>query len=258
MNFDEPFIRLFSQGHIIAGQQKMSKSRGNVVSPDQYVTTIGADVVRCYLMFLGPWDQGGEWNEAGFNGMSRWMNRIWELARRDISDLKDETADEESEREVGRVIHKTIKRVTEDVERFKFNTAVASLMEYTNFLNRIWERRSVDAKIWQDAIGKLLLLLAPIAPHISEELWEQTGRDYSVHNQRLPEWDPELAADEVVTMVVQVNGRLRDRIEVSVGITEEAAKELALGSERVKSYIEGMTISNVVYVRGKLVNVVAK
>ena len=149
-------------------------------------------------------------------------------------------------------------KAIEDIDKFKYNTAVASLMEYTNFLSRIWERRSVDAKIWQDAIGKLLVLLAPIAPHISEELWEQTGRAYSVHNQRLPEWNPELAADEVVTMVVQVNGRLRDRIEVSVGITEEAAKELALGSERVKSYIEGMAISNVVYVPSKLVNVVAK
>ncbi|MCL0100130.1 leucine--tRNA ligase, partial [Dehalococcoidia bacterium] len=258
VDFDEPFIRLFSQGHIIAGQQKMSKSRGNVVSPDQYVSTVGADVVRCYLMFLGPWDQGGEWNEAGFNGMSRWMNRIWELARRNSSDLNDELVGDEAAREVSRVIHKTIRRVTEDVERFKFNTAVAALMEYTNFLNRIWERRSVDSRIWQDAIGKLLVLLAPIAPHISEELWEQTGREYSVHNQSLPEWDPGLAADEMITMVVQVNGRLRDRIEAPIDITEEAAKELALGSERVKSYIEGMAISRVVYVQGKLVNVVAK
>ena len=258
LEFDEPFVRLYNQGHIIAGQQKMSKSRGNVVAPDKYVSTVGADVVRCYLMFLGPWDQGGEWNESGFNGMARWMNRIWELAQRDSRELVGGPVDEEAVRDLSRTVHKAIRRVTEDVERFKFNTALASLMEYTNSLNRAWEQRGIDAESWNDAIGTLLVTMAPLAPHISEELWERTGREYSVHNQRLPEWDPALAADEMITLVVQVNGRVRDRIEAPVDITEDAARELALESDRVKPHMEGKTIARVVYVPGKLVNFVAK
>ena len=258
LEFDEPFVRLYNQGHIIAGQQKMSKSRGNVVAPDKYVSTVGADVVRCYLMFLGPWDQGGEWNESGFNGMARWMNRIWELAQRDSRELVGGPVDEEAVRDLSRTVHKAIRRVTEDVERFKFNTALASLMEYTNSLNRAWEQRGIDAESWNDAIGTLLVTMAPLAPHISEELWERTGREYSVHNQRLPEWDPALAADEMITLVVQVNGRVRDRIEAPVDITEDAARELALESDRVKPHMEGKTIARAVYVPGKLVNFVAK
>ena len=140
LDFDEPFVRLFSQGHIIAGQQKMSKSRGNVVSPDEYVAEMGADVVRCYLMFLGPWDQGGEWSDTGLNGVARWMNRLWELAPRDSGQLDGPPPDETAVRELKRTTHKTIRRVTEDLERFKFNTALASLMEYSNALNRAWGR----------------------------------------------------------------------------------------------------------------------
>ena len=257
IDFDEPFIKLFNQGHIIANHQKMSKSRGNVVAPDKYVESVGADAVRCYLMFLGPWDQGGDWSDSGLNGMSRWMNRIWELCHRDSGELGKNPTDQDSVKDLVRTTHKAIKRVTEDLEKFKFNTALATLMELTNDMNRSWETRTVDSDTWEDAVEKLLLLLAPMAPYISEELWERSGHEFSIHNQTLPKWDPELAADETVTLVVQVNGRLRDRIEIPVSITEEEARNAALSSQRIQPYIEGKTLRKIIYVPGKLVNVVA-
>ncbi len=258
VDFDEPFMRLFNQGHIIANSQKMSKSRGNVVAPDDFVQSVGADAVRCYLMFLGPWDQGGEWSDAGINGMSRWLNRVWDIARRDDADLAAGPIDENEERDLARLTHKTIRKVGEDLERFKFNTALAALMEYTNALNQHWERKGVSSHRWSDAVEKLLLLLAPMAPHVTEELWEQTGRAYSVHRQAWPAWDPNLAADEVVTLVVQVNGRVRDKIEVAADVTEDRAREIALSSSRVQAHVEGKEVVRLVYVPGRLVNVVVR
>ena len=164
----------------------------------------------------------------------------------------------DSERDLARLTHQTVRRVGEDLERFKFNTAIAALMEFTNALNRHWEQASVSSDRWRDAIEKLLLLLAPMAPHVAEELWEQTGRAYSVHRQSWPEWDPDLAADEVVTLVVQVNGRVRDKIEVAADVTEDRARELALSSRRVQAHVEGKEVARLVYVPGRLVNVVVR
>ena len=255
---DEPFTRLFNQGQIVLGSRRMSKSRGNVVAPDEYVEESGADAVRCYMMFLGPWDQGGEWSDSGLNGVSRWLNRVWDLVSRDPDELQGPASDSEAVRGLRRAVHQTIKKVTEDLERFKFNTSIAALMELTNLMNQVWERRSVDAAVWREAVEKLLLLMAPMAPHISEELWEATGRQYSVHRQAWPEWDESLAASESITLVVQVNGRLRDRIEVDASIEEAPARDLALSSARVQSHIEGKEIVKVVYVPGRLVNIVAR
>ena len=258
LDFDEPFTRLFNQGQIIADHQKMSKSRGNVVAPDEFVGEMGADVVRCYLMFMGPWDQGGDWSDTGLNGVARWMNRVWELAQRDASELDGKPVDEDAVRELARNVHKTVRKVTEDVERFKFNTALAALMEHSNALSQAWERGGIESGGWNDAVEKMLLLMAPMAPHVTEELWERTGHSYSIHSQRLPEWDPELAADEVITLVVQVNGKVRDRIEAPVSIAEDEAKEMALSSERVQPHTAGKEIAKVIYVPGKLVNIVAR
>ncbi len=258
VDFDEPFVRLFNQGTILANHQKMSKSRGNVIAPDGYVDNFGADTVRCYLMFLGPWEQGGDWSDSGINGMSRWLNRVWELVQRDARQLDDFPQDDAATRDLTRNVHKTIRRATEDTERFKFNTALAALMEYTNSLNQAWERKGILSEEWNDAIEKLLLLLAPSAPHVADELWERTGHTGSVHAEALPEWDPKLAADEVVTLVVQVNGRVRDKVEVPADIAEDAATTIALESQRVAPHIEGKQIARVIYVPGKLVNIVAK
>ena len=259
LNFDEPFDRLYNQGVILGpDHEKMSKSRGNVIAPDEYVEAFGADVVRCFLMFLGPWDQGGTWSDSGINGTSRWMNRVWDVATRDAKQLDDYPRDANAVRDMQRLMHKTIRRVGEDLERFKFNTALAGLMEYTNALGQIWEVKGVHSEHWAEAISNLLTLMAPLAPHVSEELWEQTGHKGSVHAISWPEWDEGLAADEVITLVVQVNGRVRDKLEVPVSIDEDAAKAAALDSHRVAPHIDGKDIARVVYVPGKLVNVVAR
>ena len=258
VSFDEPFMRLFNQGTIISGHEKMSKSRGNVVAPDDYVKRVGADAMRCYLMFLGPWDQGGEWNDSGLNGMFRWMNRVWELVHRDPTTLQDATVDEGSVRDLTRLVHQTVRKVSDDLERFKYNTAIAALMEYTNSMARTWERADVDPETWNQAIETLLLLVAPLAPHISEELWERTGHSGSIHNQTLPGWDEEMAAEDEITLVVQVNGRLRDRIQVPASIDEDAAKQTAIGSEKVRVHTDGKTTVKVIYVPGRLINIVVR
>jgi leucyl-tRNA synthetase len=226
-----------------------------VVTPDEYVSDLGADAVRVYLMFVGPWEQGGEWNDNGIVGMYRWLNRIWNLV---TAEYVAAAVDPEAEKECKRVMHKTIKKVTEDMERFRFNTMLAALMEYTNLLTRIVDARSVDTAVWQEAIKNLLILIAPSAPHMAEELWGCLGYPYSIHNQNWPKWDRDLASDEEVTLVVQINGKLRDKLVVPVTITEEEAKKLAFGEERVKSYVEGKQIIKTIYVPGRLLNIVVK
>jgi leucyl-tRNA synthetase len=256
VEYDEPYLRLFNQGTIIADHHKMSKSRGNVITPDPYVNDLGADVVRAYLMFLGPWEQGGDWSDSGINGMARWFNRIWDLAYHEPTLLDNGTVDDKAVSSLLRVTQKTIQRVENDLERFKFNTALAALMEFTNHLGKIWEEGVVDSNNWRESIKNLLLLLAPIAPHVTEELWEHIGQPYSIHNQLLPLWDAELAQDEEITLVVQVNGKVRDKLQVPADITEEEAMVLALESKKVEPYLHGGSAPKVIYVPGRLVNLV--
>ena len=254
IDFGEPFLRLFNQG-IILGEdhEKMSKSRGNVVNPDDVVAAYGADAVRAFLMFIGPWDQGGAWSPTGIQGMSRWLNRVWALAARDATDLPASAANGDG---LERLRHKTIRKVTNDLDRFQFNTALAALMEYSNELQRVWDAGAADAEAWRQAIETLIILLAPTCPHIAEELWALAGRDYSIHNQPWPSWDEAIAADTEITLVVQVNGKMRDKLTVEAGIAEEAAKDLAFASERAAAHVGGKTVRKVIYVPGKLVNIV--
>ncbi len=258
VSFDEPFTRLFNQGLVISGGFKMSKSRGNVINPDDFVKTLGADTVRAYLMFLGPWDQGGDWSDSGINGIHRFLNRVWSLTldTRDLSAL--EGTDVAAEREIRRLTHRTIRRVTDDIERFRFNTLLAALMEMTNALARYADQPVAGTPAWKDAIRSLLLMLAPVAPFITEELWFRLGLPYSIHQQPWPVWEEALVAEETVTVVVQVNGRVRDKLTVPVDVTGKAVEALALNSERVRRYIDGAAVANVVYVPGKLVNIVTK
>jgi len=162
------------------------------------------------------------------------------------------------EKEFLNVTHKTIKKVSEDLERFHFNTMLASLMEFTNYLSKIQESGSVTVLLWQQAIIYLLLLMAPTAPHLAEELWAKTGHPYSIHNQSWPEWNEESIKEEEITLVIEVNGKLRDKLLVPVSISETEARELALGQEKVKAHIEGKKISRVIYIPGRVVNIVAK
>ena len=257
VDFDEPFVRLVNQGTIVFNSQKMSKSRGNVIAPDDYVEDVGADVVRTYLMFMGPWEQGGDWNDNGINGMARWTNRVWELCQKDPDELGDGMPDEAAVGSLRRALHKTIRKVSDDVERFKFNTGIAAMMEFSNTLNQVWQAENVDANVWRESIRGLVLMMAPITPFLAEELWNHVDGEYSVHQQPWPEWDEDLAADETITLVVQVNGRLRDRIEVPADVSEEDARSVALKSDRIRQFTEGKTVRRVIYVPGRLVNVVA-
>ena len=250
VDFDEPMLRLFNQG-IILGEdaEKMSKSRGNVVNPQEFVDRYGTDALRDFLMFIGPWDQGGPWDGRGIEGVSRFLRRALSL-----TGDGDPSGAEAVPSELARRTNRTVKKVTEDLEAFRFNTAIAALMEHTNYLLAI--KGEVGEEEWNDALRAFVLVLAPFAPHHAEEMWGDLGEPYSVHEQSWPAWDESLIRAEEITLVVQVNGKLRDRIEVPADITEEAAKELALSSERVRPHVEGRELRKSVYVPGRLVNLV--
>jgi leucyl-tRNA synthetase len=258
VEFDEPFLRLFNQGIIVSGGAKMSKSRGNVVTPDLYVREMGADVIRAYLMFVGPWEHGGDWSDTGINGIARWINRVWEICQRDSAQLKNDSIKEEWVRDTLRQLHKTIRKCHQDLDSFKFNTAIAALMEFSNHLNSIWKSVRIDTPTWEECIRNFILMLAPITPHIAEELWEMAGYQYSIHDQAFPKWDTDIATEEIFTLVVQVNGRVRDKMQVRADIGEEEAKNLALDSEKVRALLGGGKIERTIYVPHRLVNVVLK
>ncbi len=257
VDFDEPFERLVNQGTIVFNNQKMSKSRGNVVAPDEYVSEVGSDVVRTYMMFMGPWEAGGEWNDNGINGMARWTNRVWELFHRDAAELDESDTRPDAVRSLRRSLHQTIRKVSEDVERFKFNTAIAAMMELSNEMSQAWDGGRIDSAAWSECLSALALLMSPVTPFLAEQLWSDVGGDFSVHQQAWPQWDAAAAAEETITLVVQVNGRLRDRIAAPADVSEQCAKEMALSSERVMAHTDGKTIRRVIYVPGRLVNIVA-
>ena len=263
VTFDEPMLRLFNQGTILGEDgEKMSKSRGNVVDPDALVARYGADAVRLFLMFIGPWDQGGPWNSRGIEGVARFLNRAWNLVTREAGDATEGAAGggATDATALRRATHQTIKRVGESLDRFAFNTAIAALMEFVNELTRARETVPAGARAWGEAVGTLTLLLAPLAPHVAEELWAQLGRgtDYSVHQQPWPPYDATVAAEETVTLVVQVNGKVRDKIEVPATVAEEEARAAALDSPNVAKLLDGKSPANVVYVPRKLVNIVLR
>jgi leucyl-tRNA synthetase len=252
VDFGEPFNRLYNQG-IILGEdaEKMSKSRGNVVNPQDILNRYGADALRDFLMFIGPWDQGGPWDGRGIEGVSRFLRRALSL-----TGDGDPSGAEADPAELARRTNRTVKKVTEDLEAFRFNTAIAALMEHTNYLLAI--KGEVGEEEWSDALRTFALALAPFAPHHAEEIWEALGEPYSVHEQQWPAWDEDLIRAQEITLVVQVNGKLRDRIEAPADITEEDAKDLALSSERVRPHVEGRELRKSVYVPGRLVNLVVE
>jgi leucyl-tRNA synthetase len=251
---DEPFLRLFNQGQILGPDgQRMSKSRGNVVAPDEQIERWGVDTFRCYLMFLGPWEDGGPYTFEGIQGIWRWLNRVWALCLEEPH--KDATADSLPLR---RLTHRTIKKATDDMERFRFNTLISALMEMTNQLYRFRQEGPVHPQAWEEAIDALLLIMAPLAPHITEELWERRGRPYSIHQQAWPSYDPELARLQEITLVVQVNGKVRDKLQVPAEISEEEALRLALESPRVRQHIDQRSIERTIYVPGRLINLVVR
>jgi leucyl-tRNA synthetase len=256
---DEPMTKLRNQG-IILGEdsEKMSKSRGNVVAPDELVDRYGADTVRAYLMFFARWDLGGPWNSRGIEGTSRWLRRVWSLfteeaeggsASQEISAIVDR---------LRRKLHQTLKQVTRNFEDFSFNTVVAALMELQNEMSQSRADGAAGTPAWRESLDIYLKMLAPIAPHIAEELWEKLGGQGSIHTQPWPEVDEKAAAAEEITLVVQVNGKLRDRVTVPVGIADDEARRLALESEGARKFVEGKEVRQVIVVPGRLVNIVVR
>jgi leucyl-tRNA synthetase len=254
----EPFQRLFTQGMLTKDGAKMSKSKGNVVAPDDFYARYGADATRLYHLFIGPPTDDAVWSDEGVEGTSRFLNRFWRLAAGDHAapvDRDPSAADEE----IMRVAHRTLQKVTGDIDRFHFNTAVAALMEYGNAL-RSYASSSEGprSETLASAVELMILMLAPMAPHVAHELWERTGHDTMLATETWPSWDPDLVSVETVTMIIQVNGKVRDRIDVAVDITDAEAEALALASERVQKHIDGRSPERIVVRVPKLVNVVVR
>ncbi|MGH2628857.1 MAG: class I tRNA ligase family protein, partial [Anaerolineales bacterium] len=250
----EPMLQLRNQGQILGPDgQRMSKSRGNVVDPDEEVARHGADAVRAYLMFGYRWSDGGPWNSDNIQGVVRWLNRVWNLLPVAGEGKPAEGSDAA---ELRRAQHRTIRQVTRDLEAFEFNTVVSALMELTNALTVARERGLAGTPVFRQALEDLLRLMAPVAPHIAEELWSRLGMPDSVHAQRWPAFDPAQLKTEQITLVVQVNGKVRDRIEVSADIDEAEARRRALESPAVLRQLGGAAPRHIVYVPGRLINVV--
>jgi leucyl-tRNA synthetase len=255
LDFREPFPRLASQGILHAADGKrMSKSQGNVITPDEVVQRHGADTLRIHLLFMAPFEKNVNWDEEGIVGAKRFLQKVWKLCQwtRERETLG---YDHKVDTELQRAVHKTIMRVTDDIEAFKFNTAIASMMELVNKSWALAQRYGLTPSL-REATEVLIRLLAPFAPHIAEELWTLRGGEFSVHQQPWPTHDPALAMDATTTLVVQVNGKVRDRIEAPSDIGNAEAQSRALGSERVQHYLKGNPPKKIIVVPGRLVNIV--
>ncbi len=259
LNFAEPFTRLYHQGMVLgADGQKMSKSRGNVEAPDTYVEKYGADTVRCYLMFIGPFDAGGSFKPENLEGVWRFLNRFWNLVTESWVEGKASTAETSESKAIERLRNKTIKRVTEDLKNFRFNTALAALMECNNAMIKQQNDPVARSATYRKTLETMMQLLAPMAPHITEELWHLTGHRGSIHSTEWPIYEEAMTQDETFILVVQINGKVRERIEVAADISEAEVRELALNNARVQSFIGDGTVQKVIYVPGRLMNIVVR
>jgi len=251
----EPMLQLRNQGMVLGeDNEKMSKSRGNVISPDDLVEAYGADTVRAYLMFFARWELGAPWNSSGIEGSVRWLRKVWYTFLEPGDGKK--TASKNVLRDLRRKVHQTLDSVTHDFETFNFNTIVSGLMELLNEMTTAKTLGAFGTDAWQEAESIYLRMLAPVCPHIAEEIWTRTGHDYSIHTQPWPEVDVSATKEEEITLIVQVNGKLRDRLVVPANISEDDAKTAALKSENVQNFLEGSEPKKVIYVPGRLVNIV--
>jgi leucyl-tRNA synthetase len=247
----EPFKKLVNQGMILGeNMEKMSKSRGNVINPDEIVDTYGADTLRVYEMFMGPLEATKPWNTSGVEGIYRFLNRVWRLYITENGELNPKISDCEGSAQFRKTWHKTIKKVTEDIENLRFNTAISQLMIFVN------ESYKAD-ELPKKAMENFVQMLSPFAPHIAEELWERLGHEGTITYVPWPEYDEALTVDDEVEIVVQVNGKIADRVTIPLDMEEEQMREMALNLDKVKSLTEGKTVRKVIVVKGKLVNIVA-
>ena len=246
IEFSEPFLKLFNQGMIYYRGSKMSKSKGNVVNPDQFFKQYGADTMRVYELFMGEAEQDVEWSDQGVVGIFRWLNKIWNLTMRDLDKLTDK-----ENTNIKRLRHQTIKKVSEDFAKFKFNTSVSALMKYTNSLLE-------QSSLARESIETLVLLLAPMAPHLAEELWLRLGHQPSIFGQPWPSFNPDLLITEQMNIVIQVNGKVRDTVQIKRGCKQIEIEKNVKQLPKIEKYLAGQKIVKTIYVPGRLINFVIK
>ncbi len=258
ISFGEPYTRLVNQGFVLGeDSEKMSKSRGNVIDPDDLVSELGSDTVRMFLMFMRPWSDTGPWSSQGITGVQRFLERAFTVVV-ETAGYPTEGPETPETRQLRRLTHQTIRAVTHDAETFGWNTMVARLMEFVNELMKLKDTPTARTAAWREATETLALLLAPATPHLAEELWSRLGKEFSVHDQRWPEWSEELAAEDTLEIVVQVNGKVRGRVSLSADVDEAAALAAARADTHVASYLDGKTIVKEIYVAGRLINFVVR
>jgi leucyl-tRNA synthetase len=259
---DEPFLNLLTQGMVIKDGAKMSKSKGNVVDPDALIRKYGADTARLFSLFAAPPEKDLDWSDQGVDGSFRFLNRVWKLVHDRLELVHAAGSVEEcslnsDERNLRRAVHKTIRKVTEDIEeRFHFNTAIAAIMELLNTLQSTELTTPQSGPVMKEAMESMVLLLAPFVPHIAEELWQALGHAGLLSSAPWPEYDRTAVVDDEVLVVVQVNGKLRSKITVSAGTDEAELKSRALADEKVQPFLKDVQVRKVICVPGKLVNIV--
>jgi len=246
VDFDEPFIRLLTQGMVLKDGEVMSKSRGNIVDPDAIIKKCGADTLRLYILFAAPPEVEMEWSERGIDGAFRFLNRVWRMLEYQEKKPVEKTTNPALQKK----IHQTIKEVTEDIESFKFNTAISRIME---LVNEVYQNLTCDIT---EAVKTTVILISPFAPHLAEEMWQKLGHQESILKAGWPSFDAKLLQEKVVTLVIQVNGKLRSKIEVLVDIKEDKLKELVLTDEKIKPWLQGKPVRNFILIPQKLVNIV--
>ncbi|MBN1349578.1 leucine--tRNA ligase [candidate division KSB1 bacterium] len=260
IDFDEPFTRLVHQGIITHEGEKMSKTRGNVVNPDQFIEKYGADCFRMYMMFMGSYTDGGDWNDEGINGLYRFINRFWRLIQQ-LNEIETNGAEQKLCKELNRVQHYSIKMTTIDLERFHFNTCISRIMELVNatylYIQDVPAEQQ-NKKVLEDIKINLIKLMAPFAPHTCEELWEQTGHSGTIFDSSWPQHDENMLVAETATIAIQINGKLRSEIQAPVDAEKEPVMEIAMAEPKVKKYTQGKTIFKVIHVKNKLVNLVVR
>ncbi len=243
----EPYKKRTSHGMVLGeGGIKMSKSKGNVINPDQVVAEYGADTLRVYEMFIGPFGDAISWDTKGVKGVKRFLERFWRLSKQFI-ELKNNK--EPSDR-IKKLLHKTIKKVSEDIDVMKFNTAVSSMMEFSN----AWQEEPLG--IEKEDFESFLKIIAPFTPHLAEELWRELGHKKSISSEEWPKYDKELIKEDKINLIIQINGRVRDAIEVELGVLEEKAKEIALSRGKIQNWTKGQKVKKVIFIPGKLINIV--
>ena len=257
LNFDEPFKSLIHQGVILGPDgNRMSKSKGNIVSPDDYIETYGSDAFRLYLMFGFSYTEGGPWSDDGIKSVAKFLDRTERLVLK-VNEMKGkETETGEAEAELSYVKNNSIKQITKDLETFSFNTAVARLMEYVNALYKYDGLQEKNVPFFKACIKDLILLMAPFAPHFAEELWEQCGYKYSVFDQRYPVCDESALEKRETEYAVQVNSKIKAKLMIAKGMTEEEIRSAVLADETIKPFVEGKVIKKFIIVPDRLVNII--